>query len=205
MDSASLSPARAAEVNIEIKTLSDVGQDEALNRETITLINRAFAAVRGKDPKQWDLSKPRLLVDQPMNLAIGQGARIALVTWNGSLIATVAAVPMPQGPPRRPHSTANSNAPWFELKLASTDPSLQRKGYVSQAISALEEQLLLEVGGPISMFVEACASLTGDYWLRRGFTTIHTEEVPTGTWNSLRPFTIMTLVKSSTALPAAAV
>ncbi|PWN24854.1 hypothetical protein BDZ90DRAFT_86543 [Jaminaea rosea] len=185
-----------ADAIIEIKTSSDVSKDAALNGELVELINRAFAATKSRFPEEWDLSKPRLLVDDPITLALGDDALVALVrdAAGGSLVAAVAAAPMPNGP-RCPEPTS-SKGPWFEIKLASADPSRQRTGLVSRALFTLEEHLFVAVRGPINMSLQTCIALTGDYWPKRGFKTIHTEEAATGTWHSLRPFTIMTLAKS---------
>lgn len=197
----------ATSVDVEeiVLNVDQLKESDALAADCITLINRAFRALKAAREDMWDCTRPRIPPQEDLGALLGDGslAVVLLDRAHAGPVAFTAATPGKFdfiGVDDSDKSLLQD----FEVRLVCVDPSpmYHQRGLAARAVSSLErsiaaeaEATLHEAQGRIQLHLLSAEELTGGYWKRRGWTLVNEVQADSGIWGSRKPFQMLTYSK----------
>lgn len=178
-----------------------------LVRSCSDLVNRSFREMKRETPQDWDYDQARIPAGQTVLDALGPKA-ICAVTYTaggdahgqGSVpVAFAAAVPWLDHDSEIGPDDSEGD---LEIKLVclDPDPSYAKRGIAGKTWRAVVDAVVATHTSTsastrsttLRLWLLSAQALTGEYWLKQGWTLTRTKTVPRGTWGSLKDFDMLT-------------
>lgn len=188
-----------------VLNVNQLRESRALAADCITLINRAFRALKAAREDMWDCTRPRIPPQEDLGALLGDGslAAVLLDRAHARPVAFAAATPGKLDFIGFDDSD-KSLLQDFEVRLVCVDPSpvYHQRGLAARAVSSLERSIAAQaeaafhkVQGRIQLHLLSAEELTGGYWKRRGWTLVNEVQAESGIWGSRKPFQMLTYSK----------
>lgn len=197
----------ASSVDVEeiVLNVDQLKESDALAADCITLINRAFRALKAAREDMWDCTRPRISPQEDLGALLGDGSLAVVLLDRAPAIPVAFAAATPDKLDfKSVDDSDKSLLQDFEVRLVCVDPSpmYHQRGLAARAVSSLERNVAAEAEatshkaqGRIQLHLLSAEELTGAYWKRRGWTLVKEVQAESGIWGSRKPFQMLTYSK----------